>query len=103
MSTAKSSKSVDAAREAGAMGPPEKREKKRRTAETKELKSARMKNAKFLSGFDMENGYWNVALDGKSKRLTAFGSECGSWMWRCLPQGMVSSGLTQGIRPVCPV
>ena len=51
-----------------------------------------LKNARYLSGFDMENGYWNVALDEKSKRLTAFGSECGSWMYKCLPQGMVSSG-----------
>ena len=52
-----------------------------------------LKNAKFLSGFDLENGYWLVGLDEKSKRLTAFGSEYGSWMWRCLPQGMVNSGL----------
>ena len=39
-----------------------------------------LKNARYLSGFDIENGYWNIALDEKSKRLTAFGSECGSWM-----------------------
>ena len=24
--------------------------------------------------------------------VTAFGSEMGSWCWKCLPQGMVSSG-----------
>ena len=51
-----------------------------------------LKHAKFLSSFDLENGYWNVSLDESSKRLTAFGSEMGSWVWKCLPQGMVSSG-----------
>ena len=51
-----------------------------------------LKGAKYLACFDLENGYWNVALDEKSKRLTAFGSEMGSWVWKCLPQGMVSSG-----------
>jgi len=51
-----------------------------------------LKGAKYLACFDLENGYWNVALDEKSKRLTAFGSEMGSWCWKCLPQGMVSSG-----------
>ena len=45
-----------------------------------------------LSACDMKDGYWNVGLDEESMRLTAFCSEAGSWCWRCLPQGMVSSG-----------
>lgn len=52
----------------------------------------RLKHAKLLSVCDLSNGYWNVGLDEHSKRLTAFGSEQSQWVWRCLPQGMVSSG-----------
>ena len=37
-------------------------------------------------------GYWHVYLDEPSKRLTAWGSEQSQWVWKCLPQGMVSSG-----------
>ena len=52
----------------------------------------RLKHANLLSVCDLCNGYWNVSLDEKSKRLTAWGSEQSQWVWRCLPQGMVSSG-----------
>lgn len=52
----------------------------------------RLKHAKMLSVCDLCNGYWNVSLDEQSKRLTAWGSEQSQWVWRCLPQGMVSSG-----------
>ena len=52
----------------------------------------RLKHAKMLSVCDLSNGYWNVGLDPQSKRLTAFGSEQSQWVWKCLPQGMVSSG-----------
>ena len=52
----------------------------------------RLKHAKMLSVCDLCNGYWNVSLDEKSKRLTAWGSEQSQWVWKCLPQGMVSSG-----------
>eukprot|EP01043_Picozoa_sp_COSAG02_P108883 COSAG02_NODE_44933_length_361_cov_1.568702_1_plen_58_part_10 len=33
------------------------------------------KEAQWLSAFDAENGYWNVSLTERSKRLCAFGSE----------------------------
>ena len=52
----------------------------------------RLKHAKLLSVCDLCNGYWNVSLDEQSKRLTAWGSEQSQWVWKCLPQGMVSSG-----------
>ena len=53
-------------------------------------------HAKLLSVCDLCNGYWNVSLDEQSKRLTAWGSEQSQWVWRCLPQGMVSiAGLSK--------
>ena len=48
--------------------------------------------AKVISVFDVKDGYWACPLDESSIPLTAFQSECGAWVWKCLPQGLSCSG-----------
>ena len=47
---------------------------------------------KVISVFDVKDGYWACPLDESSIPLIAFQSECGAWVWKCLPQGLSCSG-----------
>ena len=61
-----------------------------------------LKDAKCINVFDVRDGYWNCPLfydntdpeseRNNSRRLCAFQSECGEWMFKCLPQGLSVSG-----------
>ena len=61
-----------------------------------------LKDAKVINVFDVRDGYWNCPLfydetdpdceRNNSRRLCAFQSECGEWMFKCLPQGLSVSG-----------
>ena len=51
-----------------------------------------LRGAKVISVFDVKDGYWACPLDESSIPLTAFQSECGAWVWKCLPQGLSCSG-----------
>jgi hypothetical protein len=45
----------------------------------------------------VKEGYWACPLDESSIPLTAFQSECGAWVWKCLPQGL-SADLLQKLQ-----
>eukprot|EP01048_Picozoa_sp_COSAG05_P009997 COSAG05_NODE_856_length_6943_cov_105.649912_4_plen_712_part_00 len=61
-----------------------------------------LKDAKCINVFDVRDGYFNCPLfydesnpdseRNNSRRLCAFQSECGEWMFKCLPQGLSVSG-----------
>ena len=51
-----------------------------------------LRDAVLISLFDVRDGYWICPISKESMPLTAFQSECGEWMWKCLPQGMSCSG-----------
>jgi hypothetical protein len=51
-----------------------------------------LRDAVAISLFDVRDGYWNCPLHEESQALTAFQSEAGEWMWKCLPQGLSCAG-----------
>ena len=44
-----------------------------------------------ISILDLKNGYWLSGLDEKSKELTAFSCEFGTFEYNVAPQGLVCS------------
>ena len=51
----------------------------------------KLRNAKYISTLDLKNGYWLSGLDEKSKELTAFSCEFGTFEYNVTPQGLVCS------------
>ena len=52
---------------------------------------AKLRDAKYISTFDLKNGYWQAGLSEDSKPLTAFSCEYGTWEYNVVPQGLVCS------------
>ncbi len=50
--------------------------------------------AKFITKIDCTSGYWQIPLDGKSKRLTAFSTKDGRWQYKSLPMGITNAAPT---------
>ncbi len=44
-----------------------------------------------FSGLNQRTSFWQLALDEKSRPLTAFSTSVGQYQWRCLPMGMFTS------------
>ena len=51
----------------------------------------KLKGAAFISCLDLEKGYWQAPLDPATKHKTAFSCEFGSFQYRVVPMGLLSS------------
>ena len=51
----------------------------------------KLKGAAFTSCLDLQKGYWQAPLDPKTKHKTAFSCEFGSFQYRVVPMGLISS------------
>ena len=47
-----------------------------------------------MSKFDLESGYYQIGVDEKSRKFTAFSCEWGLFEWTRLPMGLKNSGAT---------
>ena len=50
--------------------------------------------AKYFTTLDLQSGYWQVALEEKSKEVTAFTSSKGHWEFNVLPFGLTNAPAT---------
>lgn len=50
--------------------------------------------AKFITTLDMTRGYWQIAMDPKAQKLTAFATPRGLYAWRVMPFGLRNSAAT---------
>jgi hypothetical protein len=48
-------------------------------------------SAKYFIAFDLDCGYWQVALEEKSRAKTAFFTPDGKRRWRVMPMGFLNS------------
>ena len=51
----------------------------------------KLKGAAYISCLDLEKGYWQAPLDPETKHKTAFSCEFGSFQYRVVPMGLLSS------------
>ena len=51
----------------------------------------KLKGAAFTSCLDLQKGYWQAPLDPATKHKTAFSCEFGSFQYRVVPMGLISS------------
>lgn len=51
----------------------------------------KLRGAKYISTFDMKNGYWNAGVDDPSTDYLAFTTPWGTYAYQVLPMGFVSS------------
>ena len=49
---------------------------------------------KYFTTLDLQSGYWQVALEEKSKELTAFSTSKGNWEFKVLPFGLSNEPAT---------
>jgi hypothetical protein len=52
---------------------------------------AKLREAKYISTFDLKNGYWQASITEESKSLTVFSCEYGTREYNVVPQGLVCS------------
>ena len=50
--------------------------------------------AKYFTTLDLQSGYWQVALEEKSKEVTAFTTSKGHWEFNVLPFGLTNAPAT---------
>ena len=50
-----------------------------------------LRHAKVFSTFDVKNGFWHIALDEESSKLTSFNTPFGRYRWLRLPFGLSSA------------
>ena len=53
-----------------------------------------MGGAKYFTTSDLQSGYWQVALDEKSKEITAFSTTRGHWKFNVMPFGLSNAPAT---------
>ena len=51
-------------------------------------------DAEYFSKMDLESGYYQIAMDAKSRKFTAFLCEYGLFEWTRMPMGHKNSGAT---------
>ena len=51
----------------------------------------KLKGARFISTFDLAHGFWQAALDPKTAHRTAFTCEYGTFQYKVVPMGLLSS------------
>ena len=51
----------------------------------------KLRGAKYISTFDMKNGYWNAGIHPDDVDYLAFSSPWGTFAYQVLPQGLISS------------
>ena len=50
--------------------------------------------AKYITKIDCTSGYWQIPLDEKSRKLTAFTTRDGRWQYKSLPMGITNAAPT---------
>lgn len=50
--------------------------------------------AKFMSCFDMANGFYQVKMAQEDTKKTAFSTHKGHWEWLRMPMGLINSPAT---------
>jgi hypothetical protein len=54
----------------------------------------RLANAKYISTMDAEKGYWQIQMDQRSKKYTAFCTDRGLFEYNCMPFGLKNAPAT---------